>query len=70
MISFRYNQEILTKWQSVGSVEDIQKAEVAALTLLEKAALPPDLLTRVFWEAYLEGPQTEFPQPGPITGGN
>jgi hypothetical protein len=54
MISFRYNQEILTKWQSVGSVEDIQKAEVAALTLLEKAALPPDLLTRVFWEAYLE----------------
>jgi len=54
MISFYYNQENLTKWQSVGSVEDIKKAEAAALTLLEKAALPPELLTRVFWEAYLE----------------
>lgn len=54
MISFCYNQENLTKWQSVGSIEDIQKAEEAALTLLEKAALPPELLSRVFWEAYLE----------------
>ncbi len=54
MISFCYNQENLTKWQSVGSVEDIQKAEGTALTLLEKAALPPELLTKVFWEAYVE----------------
>lgn len=54
MIRFCYNQENLTKWQSVGSVEDIQKVEEAALTLLEKAALPPELLISVFWEAYLE----------------
>jgi hypothetical protein len=53
-ISFWYNKENLIKWQSVASVEDIQKAEQTALTMLEKAALPPELLTRVFWEAYSE----------------
>lgn len=53
-ISFLYNQEALTKWQSVGSVEDIQRAEKSALTLLEKAILPPELAPEVFWEAYVE----------------
>lgn len=57
MVSFWYNQENLTKWQSVGSMEEIQKAEEAALTLLEKVTLPPEVLTRVFWEAYLQARQ-------------
>lgn len=53
-ISFWYNHENLIKWQSVGTVEDIQKAEQTALTMLEKAALPAEVLIQVFWEAYLE----------------
>jgi len=47
-----YNHETLIEWSPVGSRADLDALQARALSMLEKAALPEDVLARVFWDAY------------------
>ncbi len=53
-ISFWYNRERLVKGKSIATVEDIEKIEEKSLNMLKKAAIPAEILSQVFWEAYQE----------------
>ncbi len=47
-----YNREQVTTWRPVRNREDIEAAEQAALTTLDKAAIQETDLNDLFWEAY------------------
>lgn len=51
-VRFLYNREVVLPWKSVNSKEDIDKLEASALSMLEKAKLPEDLMSYAFWNAY------------------
>lgn len=53
-VCFLYNHEILIPWSPVGSREDFEKLAKKASELLEKAALPEQILPEVFWNGYSE----------------
>ncbi len=51
--SFLYNGEMLLKWESISTAEDLATMEKNALSMLEQAALPGTILVEAFWEAYI-----------------
>lgn len=48
-----YNREELVKWTAVAEAADLERIEARGQTLLEKSALPDDLLINVLWDAYM-----------------
>lgn len=48
-----YNHEELVRWTAVADATDLEKIEARGRALLERSALPDDLLIAVLWDAYL-----------------
>jgi len=49
---FTYNNEVIVKWFSVSSCDNLKKQYVEAKKQLDDMTLPPEKLTDVFWTAY------------------
>ncbi len=51
-VAFFYNHEPVVSWFPVGSAGDFENLVEKARALLEKAAIPQEILVEVFWDAY------------------